>query len=41
MRLALMLLGGILVGLVGMGQGGVIVLVVMVGSEVRPLLSVP
>jgi hypothetical protein len=38
MCLTLMLLGGILVGLVGMGQGGVIVLVVMVGGEVGPLL---
>jgi hypothetical protein len=41
MRLALVFLGGILVRLVGMGQGGMVVLVVMVGGEVRPLLSVP
>jgi hypothetical protein len=38
MCLTLMLLCGILVGFVGMGQGGVIVLVVMVGGEVGPLL---
>jgi hypothetical protein len=36
--LALVFLGGILVRLVGMGQGGVIVLVVMVGGKVGPLL---
>jgi hypothetical protein len=41
MRLALVFLGGILVRLVEMGQGGMVVLVVMVGGEVRPLLSVP
>jgi hypothetical protein len=38
MCLALVLLGGILVRLVGMGQRGVIVLVVMVGGQVGPLL---
>jgi hypothetical protein len=36
--LALMLLVGILVRLVGVGQGGVIVFVVMAGGEVGPLL---
>jgi hypothetical protein len=38
MCLALMLLGRILVRLVEMGQRGVIVPMVMVGGEMRPLL---
>jgi hypothetical protein len=41
MCLALVFLGGILVRLVGMGQGGMVVLVVVVGGEVGPLLSMP